>query len=50
MNYIDIKGVVETDMDMDEFIDKFIDFIEENDSTFGGGYYLIDENGDALED
>lgn len=46
MNYIDIKGVVETKMDIDEFID----FIEKNDSTFGGGYYLIDSNGDILED
>lgn len=40
---IEIQGCVTVpeDVTMDDFIDKFISFIEENNWSFGGGYRTI---------
>ena len=40
---IEIQGciTVPEDVSMDEVIDKFIAFVEENDWSFGGGYKTI---------
>ncbi|MBA4543060.1 MULTISPECIES: hypothetical protein [Thermoactinomyces] len=38
-----------TDIDHDEFLDKFIAFVEENGWLFGGGTKRIDEDGDLAE-
>ena len=40
---IEIKGCVTVpeEVSMDDFIDKFIAFIEENEWSFGGGYRTI---------
>lgn len=50
---IEIQGCVTVpeEISMDDFIDKFISFIEENNWSFGGGYrtiidgYYIKEDG-----
>ena len=50
---IEIQGCVSVpeEVSMDDFIDKFITFIEENGWSFGGGYrtiidgYYINEDG-----
>jgi uncharacterized protein YggL (DUF469 family) len=37
------------DIDHDEFLDKFIDFVEANGWMFGGGTYQVDEDGEAVK-
>ena len=41
---IGIDGVVETPLSRDEFYNKFIDFLEENGSYFGGGINRVEYN------
>ena len=43
---IKIDGIVDAEMTQEEFWDKFIDFIEENNSSFGGS---ISELGNSEE-
>ncbi|WP_172249972.1 50S ribosome-binding protein YggL [Saccharibacillus deserti] len=49
---IEIKGSVFADVgdvDHDEFLDKFIDFVESNGWSFGGGTKQVDEEGNNLD-
>ena len=45
-----VNGVIELppEKSFDEFWTKFIEFIESNGGTFGGGYTRLDENGNAI--
>jgi hypothetical protein len=36
------------DIDLEQFLDSFISFVEENGWNFGGGTKLIDEDGNAV--
>ena len=45
--YMDI--VVETPLTYDEFYNKFVEFIENLNSQFGGGTGLLNENGNKLD-
>jgi len=44
MALIRIDGVVDGPKDDDEFLDKFIEFVEANGWTFGGGVKELDED------
>ncbi|TKH39075.1 hypothetical protein C1I59_07440 [Paenibacillus polymyxa] len=50
---IKISGAVfatKGNIDHDEFIDKFIEFVESNGWEFGGGSRLIDEDGNDIKE
>ncbi|MGG4184118.1 hypothetical protein ABEW24_12170 [Paenibacillus jamilae] len=50
---IKISGAVfatEGNVDHDEFIDKFIEFVEANGWEFGGGSKKIDEEGNDIKE
>ncbi|MEK5232774.1 hypothetical protein MHB42_13485 [Lysinibacillus sp. FSL K6-0232] len=49
---IEINGCVfanNGDIDLDDFLDKFIEFIEENGWHFGGGTNHVDEDGNYIK-
>ena len=50
-NYIQICGMIETpnDINTDDFIDSFLEWLEEHNSCFGGSYFQADENGDEIK-
>jgi hypothetical protein len=47
-NFIDIEAVVNTDLSLDEFNSKLIEFIESLDSTIFGSFKQVDEDGNIL--
>ncbi|MNP55403.1 hypothetical protein D3C76_1500480 [compost metagenome] len=50
---IEISGTIfatEGDIDHDEFLDKFIEFVESNGWEFGGGGKLIGEDGKLISE
>jgi hypothetical protein len=53
MKCVEIRAVVsmsnDTDIDVNEFVDAFIEWIEAHGMECGGGFRSIDENGDYIE-
>lgn len=47
--YIGINGIIETDLSHQEFLDKFILWIEDNNYRFFGSTKEVDEEGDPVE-
>lgn len=47
--YIGINGIIETDLSHQEFLDKFILWIEDNNYRFFGLTKEVDEEGDPVE-
>jgi effector-binding domain-containing protein len=47
--YISINGIIETDLSHQEFLDKFILWIESNGYRFCGSSREVDEEGNPLE-
>ena len=50
---IEISGAIfatEGDVDHDEFLDKFIEFLEANGWEFGGGSKQVDEEGNDIRE
>ena len=39
---LEINGVVEVNLNEEEFFDQFIDFIESLNASFGGGVVTVD--------
>lgn len=48
-NFIEISGIVETDLPHMDFLEKFIEWIELNGWSFGGGTCKVDENGNMIK-
>jgi uncharacterized protein YggL (DUF469 family) len=51
---IEINGTIfaedeHTNINPDEFLDKFIEFVEKNNWLFGGGTKQIDEDGEIVK-
>lgn len=51
---IEISGIIfaedeNTNIAHDEFLDKFIEFVEKNNWSFGGGTKQVDEDGEIVE-
>ena len=40
---LEINGIVEVDLNEEEFFDLFIDFIESLNGSFGGGIVTVDD-------
>ena len=47
---IDISMTVETDMDVLDFTEKFVQWVEENGWSCGGGMRAVDEDGIFIEE
>ena len=39
---LEVNGIVEVDLNEEEFFDLFIDFIESLNASFGGGIVTVD--------
>ena len=40
---LEIKGIVDVNLNEEEFFDQFIDFIESLNASFGGGIATVEE-------
>lgn len=49
-HYIGISGVIETNLSHNDFLDKFIEWVEDSGFVFCGSTREIDESGNPLED
>ncbi|WP_186579523.1 YggL 50S ribosome-binding family protein [Aquibacillus kalidii] len=51
---VNLDGVIYTnnngDLGHNQFMDAFLEFIESNGWSFGGGSFQIDEEGEQIED
>jgi hypothetical protein len=47
--YIGISGVIETDLSHEDFLEQFIEWIEDSDFRFCGSTQYVDENGHPIK-